>query len=105
MTQTPRIPQSRAQLMEIQNEILLFAPDNFWVEWYDELGIEVTFESVMEQLRLGIDHVFRQPRHEAFRAQLHKLADEMYEVFKHGDRGDGQSLALDLGELITSVRA
>lgn len=96
-------PQSRGQLNEVLVRIFFSAPNNFKQPSNMWPGEEITLEGSVEQLRLGILHVFRAPRHQESGQRMMVVLNEIYEKFRSGDVSGGRIQCHELRDLISKA--
>jgi len=89
--QTIYVPQGKGELSGVTQEIWTYAPDE-----YDRVICSIpprpTMETNFEELRQGIEYVFRQKRFNESRPQLLNLVEAAYQAYKMGDREKGMEL-------------
>jgi len=90
------VPKSKSELSEVTQEIWTYAPDEY-DDVYCPTPNHPTMETDFEELRKGIEFVFRQKRFNDSRPKLMDLVEQSYEAYKSGDRKKGM-------ELITQVQ-
>jgi hypothetical protein len=87
---SPNTPQSKKELLEVQAQVFLYAPDHF-VEhsWLPPDG-QITFESCFDWLRDGVKHVYCKPRHEPAQKRMLELLEQSYAEYKAGRADEGR---------------
>ncbi len=96
-------PQSRGQLNEVVARIFFSAPDNFRQPSNVRPGEENTLEGSVEELRLGILHVFRAPRHQEVAQRMLVVLAEIFEKFRSSDVSGGRIQCHELRDLISKA--
>ena len=85
------VPKSKGELSEVTQSIWTYAPDD-----YDQVYCSTppcpTMETDFEELRKGIELVFRQKRFNESRPKLMGLVEKSYIAYKSGDRKKGMEL-------------
>jgi hypothetical protein len=100
----PYVPQTKGEILEVHSSVFLFAPDNFSKIPGVAPEDQRTLESAFAELHRGVDHVYRQPRHEAARKRMHDMLDTLYGKFKANDVNGGRIMCHDFRDLITQTR-
>jgi len=80
------VPRGKGELSEVTQHIWTYAPDEY------DCPYGSTMETDFEELRRGIDYVFRQKRFNETRPQIMNLVEEAYEAYKLGDQNKGMDL-------------
>lgn len=86
-----KVPQSKGELSEVTQTIWTYAPDSY-DELYWPTPVRPTLDSDFEELRRGINYVFRQKRFNESRPALLELVEAAYSAYKSGDREQGMEL-------------
>ena len=86
----PYTPQTKKEILEVQASVFLFAPDHFIQHAFLAADEQRTLESSFEELRRGVDHVYRKPRQEEPRSRMHDLLNKSYAAYKAGDIDNGR---------------
>jgi len=84
-------PKSKGELSEVTQGIWTYAPDEYH-DMYWPTPERPTLETDFEELRRGIEHVFRQKRFNESRPKLLELVEHAYSAYKSGDRKHGMKL-------------
>lgn len=94
------LPKRRSELTDLQAYIFLCAPDN-WPH-FDDLQPEGqwSLKMAVEMFHDGIDFVFKSPKYEDARAEMHQKVDEMYRDFQSGDVMEGRERSIELADLV-----
>jgi len=97
------IPKTKAELNEILQEIWTYAPDRF-----DDIICSIpprpTMESDYEELRKGVDVVFRQKRFNDRRPELKNLVEESYLAFTAGNKEKGMDIISEIIIMIGKMK-
>ena len=100
----PYTPQSKGELLRVQARVFLFAPDS-WSQPSNTLpGEEIALDSSFGELHRGVEHVYRNPRHDLVRRRMHDLLDQSYAEFKAGNIGDGRKWCLEFENLVNNSK-
>jgi len=89
--QTIYVPQGKGDLSGVTQSIWTYAPDEY-EDMYWPTPIRPNMETDFEELRKGIEFVFRQKRFDESRPKLLNLVEEAYQAYKMGDREKGMEL-------------
>lgn len=100
----PYTPQTKKEILEVQASVFLFAPDNFSKLPNLLPSEQRTLESSFEELRRGVDHVYRKPRHDEVRTRLHDLVDASFAEYLAGRVDAGRVLIGKFENLVIDTR-
>lgn len=100
----PYTPQTKKEILEVQATVFLGAPDNFYQVSNTPPGEERTIESSFDELRRGVDHVYRKPRHAEARPRMHQLLDQSYGEYKAGNVDAGRIAIGHFENLVIDTR-
>ena len=97
------IPKTKAELNEVLQEIWTYAPDKF-DDIYCSTPPCPTMESDYEELRKGIEIVFRQKRFNDNRPQLMNLVEKSHLAYASGDRKKGMEIISQIQIMIGKMK-
>ena len=97
------VPKTKAELNGVLQEIWTYAPDNF-ADMYCSTPERPTLESDYEELRQGIEFVFRQKRFNKILVELRKLVDESFLAYKSGENDRGMELIEEVQIMIGKMK-
>jgi len=97
------VPKRKSELSGVTQEIWTYAPDE-----YDRLDWRMpplpTMETNYEELRSGIEFVFRQKRFNDKRPELLNLVEESYLAYSSGDRKKGMELISQVQIMMSKMK-
>ena len=100
----PYTPQTKKEILEVQATVFLAAPDHFLQHAFLTPQEQRTLESSFWELRRGVDHVYRKPRHDEARPRMHDLLDRSYAEYKAGRIDEGRILIGEFENLIIDTK-
>lgn len=100
----PYTPQSRRELMELKTVVYCWRLGHFTLLPNQLPEEQRTLQSTIDELHRGIDHLYRKPRHEAARQNMHELIDAMHARYRDGRTDEGNSISLEFEILVSQTR-
>ena len=97
------VPKRKSELSGVTQEIWTYAPDEYnRLDW--RMPPLPTMETNYEELRRGIEFVFRQRRFNDKRPELLCLVEESYLAYSSGDRKKGMELISQVQIMIGKMK-
>jgi hypothetical protein len=100
----PYTPQTKKEVLEVQASVFLCAPDHFLQHSFLTPQEQRTLESSFDELRRGVDHVYRKARRAEALMRMHGLLDQSYAKYAAGRVDEGRVLIGHFENLVIDTR-
>lgn len=101
---SPYTPQTKKEILEVQAAVFLCAPNHFLQHSFLTPQEQRTLESSFAELRRGVDHVYRKPRHAEAVVRMHDLLEQSHAEYAAGRVDGGRVLIGHFENLVIDTR-